>query len=631
MRDRLFQFLCFVLITCQHSYSQDKDSIEVPKHIYYFQENQFNTGDTSFSSIDTTLDHFQVYTNRNHLGNNGLAHIWLTPILLPELGLNYSQNNFAQYSFINNHSNYYNTTAPYTQIFYVLGAKKEQYLNALHTQNVNRNLNFAASFKRARSDGFYQRQNTNHNAFNLSSNYKTANQRYALLSGIIYNSLKYVENGGLKNDTSFESGNTLNKSLIPVSLYSAQRKIRERSAYIKQFINLGSKQEEKINDSVTIKKLIPRSSFSHSVFIQDHSNLYLDNEKDEFGFYSNFYSDTAKAADSLYYWKVENELMWNTIKRPSTSNRLRLGGNIGVKHNYTELKQYVHLDTSKKNLLDVNYNNVIVKGRLFNYGTNQKFLFDMYGSYVVKGYGEQGYDLGLTLKQQIKNELNYIQFQGIAKRQAPDLFYQHYVSNHFIWNNQFEKSSTQWLDLRFVSKKLFLEMGGSIIQYNNFVYLDNVAIPKQFQQNFKIASAFINKDLHIKKFTLSNRIIYQKSLDSSVIRIPEIIAHESLYFTLNLFKKALLVNVGIDIFYNSLYYANAYMPATGQFYLQNSKQIGNYPFFDVFLSMKIKTARIFLKYEHFNAGFMGNTYYAAPNYPMPDQAFKFGINWSVFN
>ena len=31
--------------------------------------------------------------------------------------------------------------------------------------------------------------------------------------------------------------------------------------------------------------------------------------------------------------------------------------------------------------------------------------------------------------------------------------------------------------------------------------------------------------------------------------------------------------------------------------------------------------------KHFNASFMGRTYYMVPSYPMQDAAFKFGVDW----
>ena len=90
--------------------------------------------------------------------------------------------------------------------------------------------------------------------------------------------------------------------------------------------------------------------------------------------------------------------------------------------------------------------------------------------------------------------------------------------------------------------------------------------------------------------------------------------------------------IGLSCRFNTLYYADAYMPATGQFYFQNTKEIGNYPVLDFFVSAKIKTARLFFKIEHLNDGLLAQRdAYELPHYPLPGRAFQFGISWRFFD
>lgn len=89
--------------------------------------------------------------------------------------------------------------------------------------------------------------------------------------------------------------------------------------------------------------------------------------------------------------------------------------------------------------------------------------------------------------------------------------------------------------------------------------------------------------------------------------------------------------MGFDVFFNTAYKAPNFMPATGQFYLQNQTRVGNYPYIDFFVNAQIKKARIFFKIEHVTSGLLGQTYLQYPNYPMNDRAFKIGVNWRFFN
>jgi len=71
----------------------------------------------------------------------------------------------------------------------------------------------------------------------------------------------------------------------------------------------------------------------------------------------------------------------------------------------------------------------------------------------------------------------------------------------------------------------------------------------------------------------------------------------------------------------------AWMPATREFYNQNEYKSVNYPYIDVFLNVRIKRARLFIKMDHVNSGLMGFNYFMIPNYSYVDRAFRFGVSW----
>ena len=65
--------------------------------------------------------------------------------------------------------------------------------------------------------------------------------------------------------------------------------------------------------------------------------------------------------------------------------------------------------------------------------------------------------------------------------------------------------------------------------------------------------------------------------------------------------------------------------------VQDKKKIGDFPLMDFFLNAKIKTFRVFLKYEHFNSSFSGYNYFSAPSYPYRDAVIRFGVIWDFFS
>ena len=97
------------------------------------------------------------------------------------------------------------------------------------------------------------------------------------------------------------------------------------------------------------------------------------------------------------------------------------------------------------------------------------------------------------------------------------------------------------------------------------------------------------------------------------------------------FKRVLTVQIGFDLRYNTSYYVDAFMPATGLYYNQEEREYGNYPYFDFFVNMKLKRARMFFKMDHINKGLNGNQYYTVLDHPMNPRVFRFGLSWRFYN
>ncbi|MDB5263868.1 MAG: hypothetical protein JWQ14_3151, partial [Adhaeribacter sp.] len=116
------------------------------------------------------------------------------------------------------------------------------------------------------------------------------------------------------------------------------------------------------------------------------------------------------------------------------------------------------------------------------------------------------------------------------------------------------------------------------------------------------------------------------------------LVNSRIYYQGALFKNALYGQVGIETYVTDDYYADAYMPVTQQFYLQNSFKTPNYnfterlyPVVDLFLTVDIKNFNAFLKMSHVNQGFPQEGYFPTPYYPGMGRSFVFGIKWMFFD
>jgi hypothetical protein len=168
-------------------------------------------------------------------------------------------------------------------------------------------------------------------------------------------------------------------------------------------------------------------------------------------------------------------------------------------------------------------------------------------------------------------------------------------------------------------------------QIINPFYFNGLSQPKQFSGIVPTTSVITEIPATIGLFEMHNQLVYQYSSNRSIINVPDFMAEGAYWVNLVLFKKALHAQAGIDIKYYSAWYAGAYNPVTAQYYNQRLMKTGDYVFGDVFINLKVSSARIFFKYQHFNSGLMGYNYYLSPDIPMQDAAFKFGLRWVFVN
>ena len=635
---KLFLFLLFIPHLL---FSINNDSVKIVKKnttTQFFNSNQFEYADSS-AYIDLGLDNFQNYFPKNSIGNSGLPFndLFYHPFA-NDIGFNYAKNNYANYFYSPQNLKFYNTRTPYTDLFYVAGTKLEQIFKMTFSYNVKKNWNITADFSRFRSSGFYtfyQLSNTNtsqsvlDNFVAVSSNYKSNNNRYCFLASVIYNNAKNNESGGIKSDTAFQNGETTNPQYTSVvtNLDSAKRQTINRSVFFKQYLNLGSAS----TDTAKHNAIIPNSRFILTTLFEDNTLKYQD-AKPLSGYYPKVYYDTLLTFDSTYHFKIENELLWKRVDNGKHRGlKDMIGISLGLKDQLVSIQQHVKDTTSHNTYNSITFNNIFAEAEFYNTYSENKIWWNVAGKYGLTGYNARDYNAAVVLKKNIKDNSNVLILKAETKQQAPDFIFTHYLSNNFIWNNNFEKMQQQSVAFNFSMKKFNFEVGSDFSIYSNVLYFDNSAIARQSLSSIPIVSAFLKKNFSFYNFHLNNKIIYQKVPDLTVIRLPEFVLEHSLYYENDIFKHAMRIQIGASVFYTSAYYSNAYMPATGEFYLQNQQKYGNYPFVDFFLNVRVQTVRVFIKIDHLNSGYSGANYIMTPHYPVNERSFKIGVSWKFFD
>ena len=146
-----------------------------------------------------------------------------------------------------------------------------------------------------------------------------------------------------------------------------------------------------------------------------------------------------------------------------------------------------------------------------------------------------------------------------------------------------------------------------------------------------ILAVDLTANFKVWRFHLDNQVVYQYTTAPDIVRLPDVALYSNLYFKQKFFK-VLTTQIGVSVRFHNAYYANTYMPALGQFHLQNDMLVGNYPELNVYANFHLKTVRFYVQYFHWNKGlFPGVTnYFSMPNYPINPATFQFGLSWNFW-
>ncbi len=598
-----FLFMSFSF-TAQIKYPSDSSFISLLS-----DSDKNNLLNFKYSKIDSSITNFQNYFPRNTNGHLGQAS---APLYITyqskALGFNMLTAPYQNDMISKDDVKYFQTKGPYANLTGIAGSKQEQLFKLLFSNTFKNNLNITLAFNRYSGLGFYKHQQSFTNNFYTSSNYSSKNGRVGYYAYFLFNKLKYQENGGITNDSSFIENVNINKMLLTVNLNNAKREYRNTTIDFNPWFRLN-----KHEDSSSVLSHFIDYQFNYS----GSYTKYIDLNSGSEGFYNVFYLDTVSTHDSSHWRGISNGLNY-TLKINSLQSRIK----IGYKNEINQV--YQHADS-------VFMNQMANAGFYFN---NKSYNGLVKVNYIFSGPNAGDYSLDIN-NQYFKNVANVpfaLNFNVNIEKRHPDFIFNSWTSNHYIWKNNFSPTDKTQAILSISTIDNRFDMGVVFQNVKNLIYFNELAVPEQTPITIQNISAFIHKDvLLFKHLGIGAKYNYQSSSYQSIISVPNHVINCALYYQGNLFKKALQIQIGFNAQYFSSFYGYAYMPATNQYYVQTKTTVGDYPYVDFFLNARIKPVRFFIKIDHVTQGMMGTNYSLTPGYLQNDRAFKFGLNWLFFD
>ncbi|HEU4718534.1 MAG TPA: putative porin [Bacteroidia bacterium] len=635
---KYFLFFLFVIARSSIGLTQNsiakKDTTTFPVDstlFFSFRACGFDYGNTAVrQKLLLKLDGFQDYRPvTQNLGNAGSPEKkFLLPGFSPDAfrrGTSY----FDDFGFRAGNRQFYVSDRPYTNVSLVLGMKQEVNVYVRHAHPLGKNANVAFGFERIRSTGYYKRQNTNNTSVNLNGWFRSPGRRYAFLFDFSWTKDAVAENGGIANDSSFFFAKQLDRQLVAVNLSSASTTCREREFWMKQFWSFGTVTDTvKIpgDSSGTVKtRILPSAAIVHTLSVSDDYFLYSDNALTD-GFYNVILKDSSSTSDSTYLWKMKNGLWFQVFNTKSDGKRRVVSGKIGARHELGEIRN----DTIYQS-----FSNIYADGSLdFYFGNNAFSAASLSGWYVASGYNASDRLIHLLMESDTIGKTLNLALEATSALSHPDFLAEHYSGNNFRWSNSFHQSghSEAKMLVLYRGKKNdnHYSVSATFSEFTDAIYFGQDFRPAQMNGNITAVTVSAFAETGLKMVRTRSELTWNRIQYGSPIRLPEFVARESLYGNFHIFHNGLQLQFGVDATWFSAFYADAYMPALSQFYVQNDSLSGNYLYISPWLSFKIKPVRVFIRADHANAAFSGRNYMIIPHYPQNDFSLKFGLSW-VFN
>lgn len=521
---------------------------------------------------------------------------------------------------------YYDLPTPFTELMYRSVFEQGQLLDAIYSVNTSRQFNFSISRKGLRSLGNYQNFISSSSNFKFTTSYKSRNKRFRLRTHYNKQNLFSEQNGGIRDSDvpNFENGidQFLDRGVFDLNFENASNDFISKRFYIDQFYVL------KESDSIKNYSI----ELSNSIYFEEKNYRFNQSSSDDF------------FGDYFISQEIRDELFLNTMNFQSKLlvSSKNLGDiNLGLIYiddqysleNY-QIDEYidnsVKIDAKTVYLntgLEKSFSNIDLNLKLINYihGDNKSNLFQSKINFHLK-------------------EENYLAFQYSFTSTPPNYNQILHRSNYeaYNWTNQFKNPITNSLAFSLRLSKIF-DLDLEYMSVKNHIQfhklplndldstIDYSIVPLQHgADDLNLLKINLARKIKLGKFSFDTRILIQRLLENEIINLPELVTRNTLFYSTDMFNKALFLQTGFGFSYFSKYFMNGYDPLLSELYIQNDKMIGGFPLIDFFINAKIQQTRLYFKFEHLNSSFTGYKYYSAPNYPYRDFTFRFGLVWNFF-
>lgn len=594
------------------------------------------TNNVRMRELDTTLAGFEVDypfmrdgVGAAYLGNLGAAAVPLDYYDRPRGNDFTFADPYYAYLYTPENAPFYNGKTPFTVLAYQTAGQKrraEEIFKMVHSQNISPSTSFNVTYHNYGTKGIYENQQAR--TKNLSLGFAHTGRRYSVHAGYLFNHVNLFENGGIISDWHLTDTAYELPENIPVRLTDARNIIKNNSYYLVQ--SLGFPLVRMTDNDFSMAGL-PAFYVGHSFRYERWFKRYTDTRAGSGDYYGHWYVDPQATRDSIFESLLSNRVFVQLQPWDREAAVAVVDAGIGLdNHHYYQFSLDRYLNGSHGNQ---HRNDFYAYGSV---GGKFRRYVDWSGRvrFSIGGFRAGDLEAGaaVSFSAYIRGKPVTLAGRFDYERVSPSWWSENWFSNHYAWDNSFGKQNRTRFEATLSAPHWNAEVRVQQSLLNDEVYYGADRVPEQSGDVVSVTAVYARKDFRIAGLHLDNRVLLQWSSNQKVAPVPQVSLFLSYYYEFWVVRDVLRWAIGLDMRYNTLYYAPGYDPAIGRFYNQREKRIGNYPWMDAFLTMKWKRMRIMLKFAHVNDDLFGERrYFQVLHYPLNKRIFKMGISWSFYD
>lgn len=561
-----------------------------------------------FRPIDTTMVEVNHYSKTlktenlyQTLGVFGQAHQSMVFNFRKEMGFTFIQFPYPLNFKSQNDLHIFDLETSYTKIGYFYGVSGENALTLTFAQKIKDftvSLNLLANSNTA----YFLHQAIQGLVGDAMIRYESPNKKYGFRTSYIINRAENQENTGLSNIEEFKVHKLKSIKAYAVNSSNAILQVLTHDINFQHYFNISDSKGNYFG-TLTHNSQYQRIKSSYFDFLDTSLTYQL------------YTFDSDSTFDTLSCYKIVNSIQWSNFspnsKISNANNFLLLAG--GIMHEYFE---------DSRTFFNFHSFSPFVRGHI----RLIKFL-DIQGafSYSFGGYTHNDAIAYLKGEWAFKKDLNLkLGVNANFYRVSPNYNYSFFNSNHFQWDLQWKKQNIAELGAYLTFKQF--KASANLFLLDNVVIFGSDYNPVQLEEFSRVVQFNIYAPFRYKGFGLTTNLSLQNSTSDS-IPVPLFAAKSSIFYIFDIFKRKLKLQLGLDVMYNTTYFANAYSPALYSFYFQDKQKVGNFWYIDANATIRISRLYFFARIGNVLSPFQNYNMFTTPNYPMKDFLISIGLNW----